>query len=697
MATEKLNISGWDSGWPTGFVTNVDEPIASADGQTVSTTIENDTVVFDLDNVTDIADIDTVTAVEITVRGSVASALVDSKFSVELLIGGVSQGADPFVTNLSSSMSNQTYTAVGWNSDWTQAELNGAQVKVTAQQTTPGSQTWYIDCIDVDITYTALDPIVPEPGAGTLALAGQAPTLVQTQDFAAPRPPVGTAVLAGKVPVIDTGVMTYTNLQTLTGKPAFVNSLTERLQINGWDSGWPTGFVSNVDEPTAIADGQVVSTSINNDVVIFDLDDVSSNIVDLDNVLSITMVARGRSEYDLLSEGPGSATVELLVNGSSKGFAFLNLTSTMLNFSLANSAWNEDWTVAELNSMQVKVTAQCPGSADVRIDTIDVVVEYANQSPFLLTSPAATPTLDTHTPTAIVNELTRPAAETVALSGQVYEYFRTELAQPAQALLRIGKKTPTVLRNSQREPAAATPTLAGKAPLRVVDEAKQPAVETLSFSGEVPTADTTLNHFRFPPRARLLAEMGDVVMNRTGAITYILAPRVRAHLLGIAPTPDISLNTLATPAYGSVNLTGAAPTLGDGTGRAPAALALSLAPSAPSPVQSAVLDSPGIDTLALTGHEPSLVFNYLKLALTGYEPVLAWTATPGATTLMLAGEAVIVEAGSALVPEGILDLTGHTPARVISSSLTPGQPKIESLSTKYDVEFIATPTDILID
>jgi hypothetical protein len=38
MATEILNINGWDSGWPTGSVSNVDEATAGADGASVSTT-----------------------------------------------------------------------------------------------------------------------------------------------------------------------------------------------------------------------------------------------------------------------------------------------------------------------------------------------------------------------------------------------------------------------------------------------------------------------------------------------------------------------------------------------------------------------------------------------------------------------------------------------------------------------------------
>jgi hypothetical protein len=197
MATEILNINGWDSGWPTGSVSNVDEATAGADGASVSTTSRNDVVIFDLDN-TSLTDADTITNVTIKVRGRVQfTVLGEPRFDVELLIGGVSQGIG-LGPGLTSSFVTGSYVHFLWHSDWTQAQLNGAQVKVTAKDDLEATTTWYVDCIDVVVTYTP-PAANAEPGAGSLALSGKAPAAVEDHlEF----PAAGAASLAGAVPTL---------------------------------------------------------------------------------------------------------------------------------------------------------------------------------------------------------------------------------------------------------------------------------------------------------------------------------------------------------------------------------------------------------------------------------------------------------------------------------------------------------------
>ena len=48
MATQVNHINGWDSGWPTGSLANIDEAVAGADGFSISTTIDTDVVVLDI-------------------------------------------------------------------------------------------------------------------------------------------------------------------------------------------------------------------------------------------------------------------------------------------------------------------------------------------------------------------------------------------------------------------------------------------------------------------------------------------------------------------------------------------------------------------------------------------------------------------------------------------------------------------------
>lgn len=163
MATEILNINGWDSGWPTGSVANVDEAIAGADGALISTTTENDTVLLDLTS-TVIADADTVNAVDITVRcREGAGSAGNNDIGVEFLIGGSVQGSQRDTAQLTTSFQNLSVSDVAWDSDWTAAQLNGAQVRLDAKQSgMPSSATWEVDCIDVVIDYT------PAAGHGRL-------------------------------------------------------------------------------------------------------------------------------------------------------------------------------------------------------------------------------------------------------------------------------------------------------------------------------------------------------------------------------------------------------------------------------------------------------------------------------------------------------------------------------------------------
>ncbi len=168
MATEKLHISGWDSGWETGILTNVDEYIASADGQTVSTTIVDNIVIFDIEN-TSILDTDVVSEVLVTIRTRSDNAS-SGQLHVNLLENGFPKGLAT-TAGLTTSFTNEILTNTGWDQDFSQSQLNSLQVRVESKMS-GGPATLFIDCIDVDITFT---PGIFPPAA-TLVLAGQAPT-----------------------------------------------------------------------------------------------------------------------------------------------------------------------------------------------------------------------------------------------------------------------------------------------------------------------------------------------------------------------------------------------------------------------------------------------------------------------------------------------------------------------------------------
>lgn len=179
MTIETLLPNGDDSGWPTGSFLDIDEGIASADGSIMATTTTDDVLDVDLDD-SAIADADTVNSVTIKIHGRTNGAGTDM-FMVDLLIGGVPQGVQQTGSNLGGSMATESFNDTGWNIDWTAAQLDGMQVRVTASQTAmPATVGHEIDAIDVDVDYTVaaggriMGSLAGQGGlAGSGGLAGQ--------------------------------------------------------------------------------------------------------------------------------------------------------------------------------------------------------------------------------------------------------------------------------------------------------------------------------------------------------------------------------------------------------------------------------------------------------------------------------------------------------------------------------------------
>ena len=391
MATEKLNINAWDSGWPEGFLTNVDEAVAVADGQTISTTIASDVVVLGLD-ATAVIDLDTVTDVGITVRCKADGVVVDTaSLLVELLIGGVAQGAAQSTGSLSGTFSNVVLSLANWDSDWTQAQLNGMQVQVTTARTgTTDAPTWHIDAIDVDITYT-VNSYIKTPPIGSLAIAGKIPVRDVSTNHVAKYPAAGDVTLSGQAPTLAFSTVVATGSLSLEGKPSYVSPLTVQLQPNGWDSGWPYGFVSNIDEPTSAPDGQTISTDVPLQNAFIDFDNVSGIIDPLADVLGVSLVVRARYDWDVGSPpGNPALATSLYIDGLFIANLSISVIPTFTNTVISGADWNQAWTIAQLDSLQVRFQSHSlvdTGKLHI-VDAVDVIVTYAPQSPMLLRPPA---------------------------------------------------------------------------------------------------------------------------------------------------------------------------------------------------------------------------------------------------------------------------------------------------------------------
>ena len=150
----------------------------------------------------------------------------------------------------------------------------------------------------------------------------------------------------------------------------------DTLLPNGDDSGWPTGAFADIDEGIASADAAVMSTTIDDNVLIVDL--TTTTITDADTVNSVTVKVHGRSTG---SGGKDTFTVDFQIGGVDQGGPQVtaDLTGSHATYTLTDAAWDSDWTAAQLNGATLKIQATQTGkptAATWEIDAIDVDVDY---------------------------------------------------------------------------------------------------------------------------------------------------------------------------------------------------------------------------------------------------------------------------------------------------------------------------------
>lgn len=155
MSTEVLlpngdSVNNWDAGTFADVNQGVDTPndsLTMSDGST-----EGEIVTFNMDD-SALADADTITNVTIRTRAQRGSNSGDS-LGLDLLIGGSVQGTQ-VDRALTTAYDDVDSNDVGWNSDWTAAQLDGLQVRMTTLQTgMPGVVDITVSEVEVVITYT---------------------------------------------------------------------------------------------------------------------------------------------------------------------------------------------------------------------------------------------------------------------------------------------------------------------------------------------------------------------------------------------------------------------------------------------------------------------------------------------------------------------------------------------------------------
>ncbi len=168
MATDTLNIDGVsDKGAWTGTNGDIFEAIASADGNELANAQnEGDNLICSLSSSV-ITDADTITNVSIVFRGRRGSNFNDG-MTIQFAPGGSLAGVPVAHGNLADgTMQNSaSLNDVGWNSDWSAAQIAGALIEIVPTQAgMPGTVDVGVDCIDVIITFT------PAPSAGIVVAA----------------------------------------------------------------------------------------------------------------------------------------------------------------------------------------------------------------------------------------------------------------------------------------------------------------------------------------------------------------------------------------------------------------------------------------------------------------------------------------------------------------------------------------------
>lgn len=151
-----LLVASWaGAGYSNVDITDLEEAIASADGDHYGPGPEDDPADFGL-TASEVVDSDTVTNVSITVRLQANGTAAAIQADIDFLIGGSVQGAAVDTGNLTGSFANYgPLNDAGWNSDWTAAQMDGAEVRITPRHSgMPGTVEVDIDCMDVVVTFT---------------------------------------------------------------------------------------------------------------------------------------------------------------------------------------------------------------------------------------------------------------------------------------------------------------------------------------------------------------------------------------------------------------------------------------------------------------------------------------------------------------------------------------------------------------
>ena len=557
--TEIINPDVYlSSPWPSGFISNVDEPVALADGQVISTTLSNDVTYISFDDPPSLSDLDTVQTVEIIIRCRDTAGT--GYIEVQPQIGGSLRTLQNTGT-LTSSFQNILLTDASWNADWTVAQLSSASNQFYLAITSRGTiGTVEIDAIDVRISSVILYAVEAAPNEKALTLTGKVPLATTTLDNKVAYPAEYNVTLTPVAPTLgDSIAPVVTTALSLTGKPAYIaeDLVLETLNPDSVTirPGW-NGFLTNIDEPVSSADGQtmyydrVSGNAATGELLKIYFPNVSSGLADTagSTVLNVDLVARVRSDV----VGTGSVTAITLftwlyIGGVSQWFeATVSVAETFTNLRFSNVNEDQDWTEAQLNGIEFRVefaygTSSTGNPVRLEIDAVDLEITYALQSPIAIRPAVGGLALTGgDAPILDFSVVKLPAASSPALSGQAVTLFREDTLYPGETTLNLAQYAPTVFKVTYRLPTIGGITLTGgDAP--TLDSRSVMTAVSLSLTGKQPAASTEANQIALPGRRQLALSPEAVGLGTSTNATRSPARETLAYA-GKVPVAQQSLN-----------------------------------------------------------------------------------------------------------------------------------------------------------
>lgn len=465
----------------------------------------------------------------------------------------------------------------------------------------------------IDVT-TGASPIVEEPGAASLVLAGAAPS---AEISVTETPGVGTLALNSDAPTV------VTTANHAIGVPAGALALASEA---------PSAEISVTESPSV---GVLVLAGVT------PITQWTDNHTRAPPVDSLVLAAVAPSAEITHNRSVPIGSLSLNSDAPTANVGQSKIASPLLGSLVLNGV---------VPAVFVEM-AEAPGSAALVLGSDALIVQEQHDS----LVPVGALSFASSAPTLFVGQLEAPPAGTLVLSSDAPSAEIDHDKTPATASLVLSGVSPSAEIDHFRQAGAGSLTFTGAAPSLIEDG---PGVVSpgagrlcfvghserwgvgLVFGGEAPTVSVAVGSVTEQPGAGSLTLAGQAPTIGTSVSPSLGSLTIN----GLAPSLFTEFN--ATPLVGSLVLTGAAPTAIVPTGIVPGVAALVLASDAPSITAGAnVIAEPSTGSLTFSSAAPVADEDHIVIAVAG--------------ALTLASAAPVAD--TEIVPAGALNLLGYAP------------------------------------